>query len=600
MRCVKKMRKWMIIILMGLMMINIANALTPEEEYLIEQGIFTLEEIIEMNEIKEPNWVSPPNCVDNGTSCIAYIIHNITQPKNGYWVENFYGDNYFFDDYTIAKDHKTNNVLIEDVRWEIEYFQNKWRTLDLWDKSIIINSSDPKELLVKRISTDGTSTLTETYHYTKGTPKIDLNFTTTITETYRLVWQSTGIAGTKTKEEILLSNDFSFNDKHNIVFTDELEERFLVSLGWGDAFNSSTNETTFIKADWWSSNKKLDVYFGNFTGGFYIDPTWTTPSAVISFSSEASFYKAVDSIDDDISGGFFDTWDEGTEVDGGTYDWYIIYDMGSSECIGGIQIYTDGNAAQAPCKVGSIKVCDDSACSGESNLIASECMLSTNLEWQICELDTDTEGRYIEVRGGIYFGIKCETKISPYEMDDFHEFDADIDGSCVPVDDTDPVATSLSPVNTANLTSTTVDFGLKCTDETGLTNAAVYGNFTGSWLVNASNSSIINDTVWNVSITVPDDGGYMWAAWCNDTSGNTDFFDVNWTFTVTTAVEDTCTYVSGNWAINASHHCNLSITNLLTNNVTIIGSSPDECCTRGLRNLTNYTYLTLQNAYVYN
>jgi hypothetical protein len=63
---------------------------------------------------------------------------------------------------------------------------------------------------------------------------------------------------------------------------------------------------------------------------------------------------------------------------------------------------------------------------------------------------------------------------------------------------------------------------------------------------------------------------------------------------------NSCTYSgSGNWAINASHQCNLTATNLLTNNVTIIGSSVNECCTRGLANLTNYTFLRMDNAYVY-
>jgi hypothetical protein len=62
---------------------------------------------------------------------------------------------------------------------------------------------------------------------------------------------------------------------------------------------------------------------------------------------------------------------------------------------------------------------------------------------------------------------------------------------------------------------------------------------------------------------------------------------------------NTCTYTSGDWFINATDHCNLTSTNLGGNDVNITGSTADECCTRGLRNLTNYTYLRIEKAYVY-
>jgi len=60
-----------------------------------------------------------------------------------------------------------------------------------------------------------------------------------------------------------------------------------------------------------------------------------------------------------------------------------------------------------------------------------------------------------------------------------------------------------------------------------------------------------------------------------------------------------CTYVSGNWAINCTDHCNITATNLLLNNFTIIGASASEERVIGLSNITNYSFGRIENCYVY-
>ena len=68
------------------------------------------------------------------------------------------------------------------------------------------------------------------------------------------------------------------------------------------------------------------------------------------------------------------------------------------------------------------------------------------------------------------------------------------------------------------------------------------------------------------------------------------------------APSDSCTYGgSGDWNINSSDHCNLTLTDLNGNKAYLDGSTAHECCTTGfITNLTNYTYREANNAYLIN
>jgi len=260
--------------------------------------------------------------------------------------------------------------------------------------------------------------------------------------------------------------------------------------------------------------------------------TWTTPSDVaVCTSEEEPNYKCIDSIDDDTSGGSTDRWDEETgsterDENEGDYEWSITYDMGSSECIHAIQVYADGNVGDAPCKVVIIKVCDDSACSGESNLIASECTFSTTLEWQNCILDTDTEGRYIQVQGGknAGFGTTCQDKEANDDMEEFHEFKADIDGSCGEVSPTITISGEGKNVSYVRPDTNVKLYAQATAVASNVSATRVIENSTGSWVNHTTACGGTSTTCW-ANYTIPSSqlsenetvGYYFWA---NNTVGN--------------------------------------------------------------------------------
>ncbi|MEM4702895.1 MAG: LamG-like jellyroll fold domain-containing protein [Candidatus Pacearchaeota archaeon] len=101
------------------------------------------------------------------------------------------------------------------------------------------------------------------------------------------------------------------------------------------------------------------------------------------------------------------------------------------------------------------------------------------------------------------------------------------------IDLTNPVAYQGLPENGSMFTNRTISFSLKCTDNMQVNTLQLWGNFTGTWQANQTNSSPINNTWWNVSVTMPADGWYRWAAFCNDSSGRINMTE-NRTFYVDT------------------------------------------------------------------
>ncbi len=97
-----------------------------------------------------------------------------------------------------------------------------------------------------------------------------------------------------------------------------------------------------------------------------------------------------------------------------------------------------------------------------------------------------------------------------------------------------PNATAYHPEEGSTETSNSVTFQLKCLDAQGISTLRLYGNFTGSWGLNETNSSPFNNVYWNKVIDLPN-GAYKWAAWCNDTDGYEDWSE-NVTFLVNKTV----------------------------------------------------------------
>jgi parallel beta-helix repeat protein len=101
------------------------------------------------------------------------------------------------------------------------------------------------------------------------------------------------------------------------------------------------------------------------------------------------------------------------------------------------------------------------------------------------------------------------------------------------IDLTDPIVSQGLPADNTSLTNLTLNFSLKCSDNMHIDTLQLWGNWTGIWRANQINSSPINDSWWNISVKMPSDGAYKWAAWCNDSSGRSNMTG-NRTFTIDT------------------------------------------------------------------
>jgi hypothetical protein len=100
------------------------------------------------------------------------------------------------------------------------------------------------------------------------------------------------------------------------------------------------------------------------------------------------------------------------------------------------------------------------------------------------------------------------------------------------VDTTNPTVTLNTPVDNANFSSS-ITFNGTASDNINLTNVTLYGNWTGSWIANETNSSGINNSDYIFTKTISD-GTYIWNYYACDNVGNCDFNSTNRTFTVDT------------------------------------------------------------------
>ena len=115
------------------------------------------------------------------------------------------------------------------------------------------------------------------------------------------------------------------------------------------------------------------------------------------------------------------------------------------------------------------------------------------------------------------------------DMNSFLSYD--IPGGAPP--DNFPTASlGTNPIPSLNDSDGSIVFDLKCSDDIGVSALKLYGNWTGSWVANQTNSTPANNTFWNVTVSGIPEGTWKWGAWCNDTSGQGNWSDSNRTFTV--------------------------------------------------------------------
>jgi len=85
-------------------------------------------------------------------------------------------------------------------------------------------------------------------------------------------------------------------------------------------------------------------------------------------------------------------------------------------------------------------------------------------------------------------------------------------------DTIEPEIIAAFPEQNYTTTIRAVTFSVRCADDIGIYSIAVYGSW-GGWGIKAINTSVANNTWWNVTINVSD-GNWEWFAICNDTAGN--------------------------------------------------------------------------------
>jgi len=131
------------------------------------------------------------------------------------------------------------------------------------------------------------------------------------------------------------------------------------------------------------------------------------------------------------------------------------------------------------------------------------------------------------------------------------------------LDTTDPIATlGINPVANLNRSNSSTTFDIKCSDNLGpISHAKLYGNWSGGWHANYTNTSFINNSWFNTTVTGISDGIYLWGVYCNDSAGNS-----NWTTNRTLTIDTTAP------VITLPHYTNATLkknTEQLTLNISV-------------------------------
>lgn len=85
--------------------------------------------------------------------------------------------------------------------------------------------------------------------------------------------------------------------------------------------------------------------------------------------------------------------------------------------------------------------------------------------------------------------------------------------------------------NSSVITSSTVTFNLSCGDNSlSLNQLQLWGNWTGTWHLNQTNSTPTNGSAWYPTVSGLPNGHYIWSVYCNDSYGNWNRTTSNKTF----------------------------------------------------------------------
>ncbi len=140
------------------------------------------------------------------------------------------------------------------------------------------------------------------------------------------------------------------------------------------------------------------------------------------------------------------------------------------------------------------------------------------------------------------------------------------------VDTIFPIVTLSSPVNSQNSSSSSITFSGIANDNFEVSNVSIYTNTSGTWAATQTNSSPINNSQTNFTISSISDGVYVWNYQSCDPSGNCAFAAANRTLTIDT----TSPVITLPVYTNATFY--RSTQSLIFNvSVTDSGVGPDDC-----------------------
>lgn len=124
-----------------------------------------------------------------------------------------------------------------------------------------------------------------------------------------------------------------------------------------------------------------------------------------------------------------------------------------------------------------------------------------------------------------------------------------------------PNVTGLSyPGDNANISTRNVTFNFTVSDKIGvLTNCSLWGNFSGSFLENSTLEFPSNSSVNTINLTL-NDGEYRWTIKCFDDYGDSDIYDLNYSFTLDSVAPSITSPILNESVINQTHGVRLNVT----------------------------------------
>lgn len=126
------------------------------------------------------------------------------------------------------------------------------------------------------------------------------------------------------------------------------------------------------------------------------------------------------------------------------------------------------------------------------------------------------------------------------------------------LDSSSPSVTLNSPTDGQTINTPTVTFNGSAFDNVNLVNISLFGNFTGTWLLNQTNSSVVNNSNTYFTNILPN-GAYKWNYYACDNSSNCAFATSNYTLNVSVLGDGTIPTIALNLPIDAYNTTSTSI-----------------------------------------